>query len=73
MPLLTGQWGKELAVALFDTTGELIPSKESKSSRTYDEQNAIMSYKAFIAQSYFGAGDDGNQAGYNKLVNTLSM
>ncbi|KUI58196.1 hypothetical protein VP1G_05509 [Cytospora mali] len=63
----------ELAVALFNGSGELIPSKVARASRTFDEQNAIMSYRAFIANSYFGAGNASNPAGYAKLVNTFNL
>jgi hypothetical protein len=61
----------ELALSMFQPSGELLPNKHGKASRTFDEQNAFMSYQRFIAQSYFGVGDARNQAGYNKMVGTL--
>jgi hypothetical protein len=61
----------ELALSMFQPSGELLPNKHGKASRTFDEQNAFMSYQRFIAQTYFAVGDSRNQAGYNKMVGTL--
>ncbi|KAK4035199.1 hypothetical protein C8A01DRAFT_18101 [Parachaetomium inaequale] len=63
----------ELAVGLFDAAGEFLPDKGAVAKRTFDENNAMMSYYAFIARPWFGVADSRNRAGYKKMVGTLDL
>jgi hypothetical protein len=60
-----------LAINMFDADGELLDGKD-EDSRTFDEQNAFMSYQAFIGETYFGPGSGSNQPGLEKMAGTLS-
>jgi hypothetical protein len=62
----------QLVLRMFQPSGELLPNKRGKASRTFDEQNGFMSYHRFITQTYFAVDHKGNQDGYNKMTATLS-
>ncbi|KAI1857172.1 hypothetical protein JX265_011373 [Neoarthrinium moseri] len=65
----------DLAIGLYqdDGSGELRDDKRRRDQRTFDENNAILSYNMFIAKSYFGPGHASNRDGYNKLLGTRSL
>ncbi|KAL2136488.1 hypothetical protein VTI74DRAFT_3507 [Chaetomium olivicolor] len=58
----------ELAVGLFDASREFLPDKGALANRTFDQNNALMSYNAFISRTWFGVADSRNRAGYKKMV-----
>jgi hypothetical protein len=61
----------ELAVGLFNASGEFLPDKGTRAERTFDEENALVSYNACMGRTWFGVADSRNRAGYRKMVGTL--
>ncbi|KFY38199.1 hypothetical protein V494_04456 [Pseudogymnoascus sp. VKM F-4513 (FW-928)] len=65
----------ELAISLYDedASGELKADKRTRTQRTFDEHNAIMTYSMVISKIYFGPGNGLNESGLEKLKGTRDL